>query len=142
MTYIAAELHRLVTSRADNCCEYCLLSQQDSSFTFHIEHVIAEKHGGETDENNLCLSCPECNIYKGSDIASLDRVTGIPILTLLFNPRRQRWDDHFRLNGALIEPLTPEGRVTVNTLQMNRPEAIAEREIFLKLGTYPCRQFH
>ena len=60
------------------------------------------------------------------------------MLSLLFNPRTQRWDEHFRLIGAMIEPLTSEGRVTVRILQMNRPEAIAERELFIKLGTYPC----
>jgi hypothetical protein len=139
MTYIPVELRRLVTERAGNCCEYCCLSQDDSSFTFHCEHVIAEKHGGATAADNLCLSCPECNTYKGSDIASFDRVTGTLVLTLLFNPRIQAWDDHFRLEGAEIRPLTPEGRVTVDLLQMNRPEAIAERLLFIKLGSYPCR---
>jgi hypothetical protein len=138
MTYVPAELRRLVISRAWNCCEYCRLSQDDSSFTFHCEHVIAEKHGGDTTSDNLCLSCPECNTYKGSDIASFDRVTGNPVLTLLFNPRVQAWKDHFRLNGAVIEPLTSEGRVTVEILQMNRIEAVAERQIFIALGTYPC----
>ena len=138
MTYIPAELHRLVTARAGYCCEYCHLSQDDASFTFHIEHVIAEKHGGKTTADNLCLSCPECNTFKGSDIASLDDLGGIPTLSLLYNPRTQRWSDHFRLDGVSIEPLTPEGRVTVRILQMNRPEAVAERELFSRLGTYPC----
>jgi hypothetical protein len=62
------------------------------------------------------------------------------MLTLLFSPRTQAWDDHFRLEGAEIRPLTPEGRVTVDLLQMNRPEAIAERLLFIKLGSYPCRK--
>ncbi len=140
MTYIPVEIHRKVTSRAGNCCEYCLLSQDDGSFTFHIEHVIAEKHGGKTIESNLCLSCPECNTFKGSDVASFEHITGTAILTLLFNPRTQHWDDHFQLNGAWIEPLTPEGRVTVTILRINRPEALAERHIFSKLGSYPCRK--
>ncbi len=139
MTYIPAELHRLITSKAGNCCEYCHLSQEDASFTFHIEHVIAEKHDGKTTADNLCLSCPECNTFKGSNIASLDDFGGMLAISLLYNPHTQRWDDYFRFNGNFIEPLTPEGRVTVKILQMNCPEAIAEREIFRKLGTYPCR---
>src|SRR5216683_1189554 len=109
MTCVTAELRRLVTTRAGICCEYCRLSQDDGSFTFHCEHVIAEKHGGETIEANLCLSCPECNAFKGSDIASFDRVAGKQILTPLFNPRTQKWEDHMRLNGSVIEALTPEG---------------------------------
>ncbi len=139
MTYVPAELRRLVISRASNCCEYCRLSQGDSAFTFHCEHVIAEKHGGETTADNLCLSCEECNTYKGSDIASFDRETGTPVLTLLFKPRTQSWDDHFRLNGTTIEPLTSVGRVTVILPQLNRSEAIAERQIFIELGSYPCK---
>jgi hypothetical protein len=138
VTYVPLELRRHVIARAGNCCEYCRLAQADSDFTFHCEHVIAEKHGGETEANNLCLSCPEYNTFKGSDVASYDRTTGSSLLVPLFNPRTQSWDDHFRLIGAIIEPLTPEGRITVTLLQMNRTEAIAERAIFLRLGTYPC----
>jgi hypothetical protein len=138
MTYVPLELRRLVIARASSCCEYCRLAQTDSSFTFHCEHVIAEKHGGETTAENLCLSCPECNTFKGSDVASYDRSDGSNLLVALFNPRIHVWDDHFKLNGAVIEPITPAGRVTVTLLQMNRAEAIAEREIFIRLGTYPC----
>ena len=31
----------------------------------------------------------------------------------LFNPRRDRWRDHFRIDGQLIEPLTRVGAVTM-----------------------------
>ena len=68
-------------------------------------------HGGETVADNLALSCVTCNRRKGSDLASLDPATGS--LTPLFHPRHDRWADHFRLAGGLIEPLTPVGRVTL-----------------------------
>ena len=135
MTYINAELRRLVVDRAGDCCEYCRRSQSDHQFSFHVEHVIAEKHNGQTVQENLALSCPEYNIFKGSDVASYDNGE----LTPLYNPRIQLWNDHFQLNGAKIEPLTREGRVTVSLLQMNRPEVIAERGLFIRLGTYPCK---
>src|SRR5579859_2297294 len=120
MTHISAELRRSVTERAGNCCEYCLRHRNDSRFSFHVEHIIAEKHGGETRLDNLCLSCPECNVFKVSDVGSYDRQTGL--LTPLFNPRKQTWTTHFQLNGIVIEALTPEGRVTIFLLQLNRPE--------------------
>jgi hypothetical protein len=44
-------------------------------------------------------------VWKGSDIASLDPLTGE--LVPLFNPRRDSWPDHFRLDGPILEPLTP-----------------------------------
>ncbi len=136
MTYIDAALRRLITERAGNCCEYCLLNREDSPFSFHFEHIIAEKHGGTTEADNLCLSCPECNAFKGSDIGSIDRETDI--LTPLFHPRRQFWAEHFQLNEAQIEPLTPEGRVTVFLLRLNSPERLAERVLLIKLNHYPC----
>jgi hypothetical protein len=37
-----------------------------------VDHIIAEKHGGQTLAENLALSCSLCNQAKGSDIASID----------------------------------------------------------------------
>ena len=47
MTYISDALRRLVIERAQHCCEYCLLSDEDSFLPFEIDHIIAEKHGGQ-----------------------------------------------------------------------------------------------
>lgn len=135
MAYIDAALRRLVTERAESCCEYCLIDQQDSPFSFHIEHIISEKHGGETHAENLCLSCPECNAFKGSDIGSIDRETGL--LTPLFNPRTQAWTEHFRLEGTQIIALSAEGRVTTYLLRLNSTERIAERILLIQLNRYP-----
>jgi hypothetical protein len=136
VSYISTELRREVTARAGNCCEYCRLSQEDNTFSFQIDHVIAEKHEGETVLENLSLSCPNCNGYKGSDIGSIDRETGK--LTPLYNPRTQNWDDHFQLSGPFIEPRTPEGRVTVRLLRFNRDAQITERRSLIALGRFPC----
>jgi hypothetical protein len=136
-TYITSDLRKRVVKRAGNCCEYCRLSQANNTFRFHVDHVIAEKHEGETVFENLALSCPNCNAYKGSDIASVDRET--KQLSYLFNPRTENWDEHFRLNEAAIEALSPEGRVTVRLLQLNRPEQLEERLALINLGSYPCK---
>jgi hypothetical protein len=40
-------------------------------------------------------------------------------LTPLFNPRTQRWEDHFALRGPLIMGQTAVGRTTVRVLNMN-----------------------
>lgn len=136
MTYVNRALRRLVIERAGNCCEYCRLSQDDNPFTFHIEHTIAEKHGGKTEADNLALSCPDCNTYKGSDIGSVDTETGH--FVALYNPRTQQWSEHFRLNDTMIQPITAEGRATVRLLRLNSPEQVAARTLLLKLGRYPC----
>lgn len=137
MTYVSAELRRFVIERAGNCCEYCRLSQEDHLFAFHIEHIIAEKHRGSSTEDNLCLSCPACNGFKGSDVGSMDW-EGSGKFVMLYNPRQQVWDDHFRLNKAHIESLTPEGRVTAFLLRLNSPRRLKERSLLISLNRYPC----
>ncbi len=44
--------------------------------------------------------------------------------------------NHFQLNDARIEPLTPEGRVTVLILQLNSSERVEERRALLAAGLY------
>jgi hypothetical protein len=105
-----------------------------SFLTFEVEHIISEKHGGTTTADNLALACPYCNRFKGTDLGSLDPETGP--LTPFFNPRTQRWIEHFRLDGARIEPLTPEGYVTVRILQINHPDRVLERDRLIRAGKY------
>lgn len=136
-TYIPAELRREVIQRAGDCCEYCRLSQNDNFFSFHVDHIISEKHQGKTTSDNLCLSCPICNTAKGSDIAGADPDTGHA--TFLYNPRQQEWDDHFAVSDGLIIGKTPQGRLTVLLLQMNLKERVAERQGLIELELYPCR---
>lgn len=136
MTHIPEALRRLVSIRANGCCEYCLLNQNDSFLPHEIDHIIAEKHRGTTTEDNLCLSCFDCNRYKGSDISSIDPDTDEVVP--LFHPRRDTWSDHFRLDGAQIIPLTPTGRVTEYLLRLNDPERLARRTILIRLGRYPA----
>ena len=137
--YIGSALRREVIQRAGGCCEYCLGDTTDRAIDFAIDHVIAEKHGGPTRSDNLCLSCYWCNSFKGSDLSSVDW-DGDGTVVPLFNPRRQRWDDHFQLDSLRIVPLTATGRVTVYLLQMNAPERIKERRLLVELGVYPCKK--
>jgi len=136
-TYISPTLRRLVRDRAHHCCEYCLINEAHNFLPFEVDHIIAEKHNGETIESNLCWSCSTCNGYKGSDVASYDSLT--MELTPLFNPRIDKWEDHFRLNEAEIIPKTAIGRVTVAILKLNQVDRLLDREGFITLGDYPCR---
>jgi hypothetical protein len=136
MTYIPSALRTLTRTRSGGCCEYCRLPESAVSATFHIEHIIAVSHGGVTDEKNLALSCPMCNHHKGANIAAADPETGNP--TFLFHPRRDTWDEHFALNGGVIEPQTPEGRATVYVLHFNDQPRIEQREVLILLRKYPC----
>lgn len=133
-SYVSAALRRMVTERAGGRCEYCLYPQQASFLTFEVEHIISEKHDGPTEPDNLALACPYCNSHKGTDLGSLDPEGGK--LTPFFHPRRHDWASHFRVEGAHILPLTPEGRVTVKILRFNDLDRIAERELLVAAGLY------
>lgn len=127
--YILPALRQLVYERAGGCCEYCLIPESVVFASHEIDHIIAQKHGGLSEADNLALSCVLCNKHKGSDIASLDPTTGA--IVPLFHPRRDRWSEHFQLNGAQIIPLSPTGRATVRLLQLNHPNRFVERERLL-----------
>ena len=91
--------------------------------------------GGLSGPDNLAYSCLRYNAWKGSDIGSIDAGTGI--FVRLFHPRRERWVDHFKFQGAVIEPLTDEGKATVRLLKLNLDKRVAERRLLAAVGRYP-----
>jgi 5-methylcytosine-specific restriction endonuclease McrA len=132
---ISAELRKLVIQRASECCEYCLIHQDFSIYTHEVDHIIAVKHRGETTADNLALSCLSCNRHKGSDFATIDQLT--KEIVPLFNPRRQVWDEHFYLEGVIIEGKTQIGQGTARLLQLNVPNRVLERQVLMSQGLYP-----
>jgi hypothetical protein len=128
ITSIPAVLRRQVIERAESRCEYCLLRADIAFFPFEIDHVIAEKHGGTTELENLAFSCWRRNRHKGTDLGTFDPDS--QVFSLLFNPRRQVWAEHFRLEGELIVGLSSEGRATARLLGFNSADRIDERVRF------------
>jgi len=133
--YISAGLRQRVRRRAKDCCEYCLLAEEDAFFPHEPDHIIAEKHGGATTAENLALACFDCNRFKGSDIASLDPLSGS--LVSLFNPRTDGWNDHFRIYRGEIRALTAVGRATERLLKLNLPARVEIRATLARAGRYP-----
>lgn len=131
-------LREFVAVRAGYRCEYCLLHEEDAYSPHQIDHVVSRKHGGSTSIDNLAFCCMRCNVWKGSDLGSFSKVSGH--LVRLYNPRKDRWRDHFRLQGALIEPLTPRGEVTVRLLKLNAEKRLVERKLLISLARYPSWQ--
>jgi len=131
---ISKQLRQFVSERADYICEYCQLPQTVTLHKHEPDHIIPLQHGGETEKNNLALACMRCNRYKGANVASYDPI--INKLVPLFNPRTQNWEDHFELKGAIIQSITPEGRVTVKILHLNDEDRVAERLRLIEAGLY------
>jgi hypothetical protein len=131
MTYIAEALRQQINEQAQRRCEYCRLHEDFAYHRHEIDHIYAEKHGGATQADNLCVTCADCNRHKGSNLCSLDPDTGM--ITALFHPRQDVWHEHFRMKAnGIIEPLSAQGRV----LRFNRLDLVVDRERLIKLGKY------
>ncbi|MCI0357550.1 MAG: HNH endonuclease [Planctomycetaceae bacterium] len=127
-------LRALVRGRANGRCEYCRFPEAASFLQFAVDHIIAEKHGGPTVEANLAWSCYYCNSYKGPNIAGW--IAETDEVVRLFHPRRHTWEDHFEWQGCVLLPRTLIGRVTVEVLEINQPDAIAVREELLGMNGF------
>ena len=92
---------------------------------------------GPDDESNLALACRACNLYKSDQLSGVDETTREVVP--LFHPRRDRWDEHFRVQSedGAIQGLTPVGRVTVACLRMNRDVQREARRSWMQLKLYP-----
>jgi hypothetical protein len=125
----------LVRQRAGHRCEYCHFPEQLAEVPFQIDHIVACQHGGPTEPDNLALACCYCNRYKGPNLAGVDPLT--KVVTRLFNPRHDRWENHCAWDGAVLVGETPTGRATIQTLSINRSDAVAVRELLMAEGMYP-----
>lgn len=134
-SYVGAERRRSVIARAGGRCEYCLIREEDTFFGCEVDHIISVKHGGAAESDNLAYACVVCNRQKGSDLGSIVWRTGE--LVRFYNPRADRWGDHFALEGARVRPLTDIGEVTARIFGFNSEERVPEREELISSGRYP-----
>ena len=124
-----------IRARAGARCEYCHLPDLAlPPGDFHVEHIIARQHRGDDHTDNLAWACMFCNLYKGPNLASIDPDSGR--LTPLFDPRRQIWDDHFRLEINQMAGRTDVGRTTVWLLEMNSEMMIKFRDLLIQEGPW------
>ena len=115
------QTRQFVRERAENRCEYCGLPQDLSPVAqLQIEHIVPRKHGGGDAEQNLALACIDGNLAKSSNLTGIDPTTGLTVT--LFNPRTERWEEHFTWHRTLLVGLTPIGRTTIRVLNMNDDE--------------------
>src|ERR1043166_6261488 len=123
------QLQEATVSRANFCCEYRQLPAWLSELPFEFDHIIARKHGGRTESQNLAFACLYCNSYKGPNLSGVDPTSGE--IVCLFNPRVDHWAKHFRWQGPLLVGQTPIGRVTIRVLNINASDAVEVRRSLL-----------
>src|SRR5438552_18898282 len=107
-----ARTRRWLAVQADFRCEYCLTLAGVVPDPFCIEHILPRSHRGSHSRGNLAFSCQGCNNHKGAKTAATDPVTSFAVA--LFNPRTQRWHEHFQWTqaGTVVAGLTATGRAT------------------------------
>ena len=132
-TYIPVILRRQITEAANHCCEYCRVPRAVAFASYHIDHIISEKQGGATVYGNLALACRLCNLSKGSSIAAWHEHK--EVLIRLFNPRKDKWNQHFELRpNGYIAPRTEIGLATVKVLDLNNLARVQSRGALLEVG--------
>ncbi len=94
-SYIPVALRQRVAAQAGQRCSYCLTAVSIVGMPMEIDHIIPEARGGTTVEENLCLACTMCNLYKSDHTTAKDPLGGEVVA--LFNPCAL-W------NGASISP--------------------------------------
>jgi hypothetical protein len=124
-----------IAKRAENRCEYCRIHEDDMFIGFEIDHIIANKHGGGDEIENLAYACPHCNQHKGSDLVTF--VDSYDDIVMLYNPRKHIWEEHFETNLGEIIAKTKIGRATVKLLKMNDIDLIILRNMLSEIGRYP-----
>jgi len=132
--WISDDLRQTIADRANLLCEYCLIAETDTFYGCEVDHIISLKHGGSSELDNLAYACALCNRAKGSDVGS---VSASGEFTRFFNPRTDRWSEHFQLDQATIRSLTTIGEVTARILGLNDSIRLHEREEMIRFGKYP-----
>lgn len=136
-SFLPSVARREVARRGRHRCSYCQCQEQVVGALFTIDHIIPQALGGSDDLNNLCLACWDCNRLKRTHITGVDPLTKERVA--LFHPNRQEWEEHFVWadEGRHIVGLTPEGRATVEQLQLNRPILVSARTHWIRAGWHP-----
>ena len=93
--------------------------------------------GGDSAEDNLALSCQGCNNKKYTKTTAVDPESGKRVP--LFHPRRDQWSEHFRWSddSLLIIGITPTGRASIKSLDLNREGVINFRRLLVVFGVHP-----
>jgi 5-methylcytosine-specific restriction endonuclease McrA len=128
-----------IALRAQGCCEYCKIRYDYSPDIFEIEHIISLFEGGTNELINLAFSCSGCNNRKGYKIRAVDPISGV--IVPIFNPRTDKWNEHFAWvdHFSIVEGITPQGRITVELLQLNRNGVVNLRKALFAYGVHPIK---
>ena len=139
---VSKAVRQQVRERAKFLCEYCHSSEEFSAARFEVDHIKPRSLGGSDAFGNLALACQRCNGYRYNFTEGIDPDSESTVL--LFNPRADRWNDHFvwEKGGLVIEGKTAIGRATSVRLDLNDEShndgaIVRARRLWGKAGWHP-----
>jgi len=134
---ISKDLDKQVREASKNRCGYCLTPQSLTSHKLEIEHIYPTSKGGNSEKENLCLACRQCNLHKSSRIFGFDVVSGKK--AKIFNPNKQKWTENFTWSKDKTEIIgkTLCGRATIYALKMNDELQTNARKVWKLTGLFP-----
>ena len=133
----------LVSERANARCEYCRVPEEEfaAATWFVVEHIRPRSEFHEDDPlrddpENLAWACPRCNGHKSKRTLAPDPETGE--LCALFDPRKERWEDHFLPQpSGHIAGRTPKGRATREAMKLDAPDRVLNRNLLVDRRKWP-----
>jgi 5-methylcytosine-specific restriction endonuclease McrA len=125
---VSPATRRVVRERAVFRCDYCHADERWQYVRFTMDHVVPQSEQGSDEADNLVLACRNCNERRGNRSQALDPLSGETVA--LFNPRTDRWGDHFAWDPEKLRimGISATGRATVALLDMNDDRQGAESQ--------------
>ena len=138
---INKETKKFVKERANNCCEYCGCPYDFANQFFSVEHILPKSKSGTNNRSNLAYACQCCNGHEYNKVEGFDPIN--QQIVALYNPRKDSWKKHFNWSEdfLLIEGISPIGRATVETLNLNRETLVNLRGVLFAFGEHPPKHF-
>lgn len=120
--------------KQNKLCAFCRIHVPLACVPMHREHIVyKDKHPQWMFlPDNLCVSCPTCNEFKGTTEVLVDyRAKTYPKVSKGFkiiHPLYDKYSDHIELiGGVLYRGKTAKGVFTINTCHLYRVGLAEER---------------
>lgn len=120
--------------KQNKLCAYCRIHVPLACVPMHREHIVYKDDHPQWMflPENLCVSCPTCNEFKGTTEVLVDPESeSYPNNSDGFNiihPLYDKYSEHIELVGdVLYRGKTDKGRFTINTCHLYRVDLAEER---------------
>lgn len=120
--------------KQNKLCAYCRIHVPLACVPLHREHIVYKDEHPQWMflPENLCISCPVCNDFKGTtEVLENPKTSTYPTTSngfKIIHPIYDRYTDHIELiGGILYKGKTKKGIFTIETCHLYRVGLAAER---------------